>query len=99
MPSDWINIGTTLKQPAKQSDFLVHTQPAHLSLLRGCWLGQRPLEVDAVRIEHGTEPCIFGAQTCQFANLWRCVGVANGMATFPSPNTNCWRVVQSLSFG
>ena len=43
-------------------------------------------------------PCIFGAQTRQFANLWRCVGVANGTATFPSLNTNCRRVVQSLSF-
>ncbi len=37
-----------------------------------------------------TRSSLFGAQTRQFANLWRCVGVANGMAAFLSLNTNCW---------
>jgi hypothetical protein len=98
LPSDRINVGTPLKQAAKQNDFLVRVKPVCLGLLRGYWLGQRALEVDAVGIEHGAEPRIFGAQTLQVANLWCRVGVANGMATFLSLSTNRGGAVQSLSF-
>jgi hypothetical protein len=98
LPSERISIGTTVKQSAKQSDFFIRAEPGRLGLLRGCGRGHRPLKVDAVRIEHGTEPCIFGGQTFHFADFACRAGVANGMATLRSLNTNCQRVVQSLSF-